>query len=66
MNKFFNFMERLSKNPKWNIFMIVVFSMFAILEIVTKDIVFAILDILIILSESFELKNNLRNKKNKK
>ena len=66
IKKFTNFIDKLASSCKWNIFIISMFSIFAIIELIEKDYLFAGLDILIVMSETLALKTNIASKKLKK
>lgn len=66
IEKFAKFINKLASSCKWNIFIISMFGIFAILELIEKDYLFAGLDILIVMSETLALKTNIANKKLKK
>lgn len=63
MKRFLNFLDKLAENPKWNIFIIVMFLLFMISEAIVGNLFYMIIDILIITTESFNLKDNLKKKK---
>lgn len=65
MKKISKFLDKLSAHPEQkNICVIIMFSIFIAAEIATGDTLFIILDMLILISESLELRRNLKAKKN--
>lgn len=58
MKKFMNFMNKLSENYKWNMFIVMLFLFFMLLDLITGDIIYAIADSLIAITEFVSFKRN--------
>lgn len=57
------FINNLSKNYKWNLFIIILFAIFMFMDLIVGNYFYSILELFIIISESFNLKENLEHKK---
>lgn len=57
------FINNLSKNYKWNLSIIILFAIFMFMDLIAGNYFYSILELFIIIGESFSLKENLEHKK---
>lgn len=65
MERILLFLKELFSNPKINIFLIVLFSIFAIADFIAGSKLLCVLAIIIVISEIFNLRDNLKKQKAK-